>query len=150
MHRYFVTLCTRNRAPCFLTRSAVGPVMEDLLRIAEGHRFAVPAYCFMPDHLHALLIAEADTASLLDCVRLFKQVSAFRYRRLTGLALWQSGYFERVLRREEQTDTVARYIFENPVRAGLTRRFQDYPFSGSQQFTHEQLAELWSDVRRRV
>lgn len=38
---------------------------------------------------------------------------------------------------------VARYILENPVRAGLTRTFQEYPFSGSQEFTKEELADLW-------
>jgi putative transposase len=44
--------------------------------------------------------------------------------------LWQQGYFERVLRNDEGTLTVIRYVFENPVRAGLVERYEDYPFLG--------------------
>ena len=40
--------------------------------------------------------------------------------------------YERVLRDEESTVNVARYILENPVRAGLVRQVSEYPFVGSQ------------------
>ena len=36
---------------------------------------------------------------------------------------------------------MARYILENPVRAGLVARIQDYPFSGSKRYTLEQILE---------
>jgi len=48
-----------------------------------------------------------------------------------------------VMRSNEASMSVARYILENPVRAGLTRAFQDYPFSGSAEFTLAELADLW-------
>jgi hypothetical protein len=37
-----------------------------------------------------------------------------------------------VLRDDEASFTVARYIVENPVRAGLAKVVSDYPFVGSQ------------------
>ena len=150
MHRYFVTICTSNRLPVFKDVDAVEMVLSQLLRCVLRSDLAVLAYCFMPDHLHALLVAESDTASVLECVRLFKQVTAFGHRRQTGDALWQAGFFERVMRDSEEAAVVARYILENPVRAGLTRTFQEYPFSGSQCFTKEELADLWKEPRRRV
>ena len=36
---------------------------------------------------------------------------------------------------------VARYVLENPVRAGLVTRVQDYPFLGSDVYTVEQVLE---------
>jgi hypothetical protein len=36
-----------------------------------------------------------------------------------------------VLRDREQAFRVARYILENPIRAGLTTTVADYPFLGS-------------------
>jgi hypothetical protein len=36
-----------------------------------------------------------------------------------------------VLRDEERVDVVARYILENPVRAGFVKRVLEYPFLGS-------------------
>ncbi len=45
--------------------------------------------------------------------------------------LWQGGYYERVLRKDEETQSVIDYILDNPVRAGLVKRPLDYPFSWS-------------------
>jgi REP element-mobilizing transposase RayT len=85
----------------------------------------------MPDHFHALIEGERADANLQRFVRLFKQRSSFYWKRRSGAPLWQRGYFEHVLRAEEDTFDVARYILDNPVRAGLVSRPEDYPFLGS-------------------
>lgn len=46
-------------------------------------------------------------------------------------ALWQRSFYDHALRREETLSDVARYIWHNPVRAGLVMRARDYPWSGS-------------------
>ena len=150
MHRYFVTICARDRVPVFRDAAIVEPVRMDLLRSSEICEFSVLAYCFMPDHVHVLLLAQSDLAPLLECVRLFKQVSAFGHRRRTGRVLWQTSFYERVLRDDEETDAVARYVLENPVRAGMTRSVRDYQFCGSGVFTREQMESLWEEPSRRV
>ena len=143
MHRYFVTICARDRVPVFRDAALVDPVRMDLLRSSDLCEFSVFAYCFMPDHVHVLLLASRTLRALPECVRLFKQVSAFGHRRRTGRLLWQTSFYERVLRDGEETDAVARYILENPVRAGMARSVQDYPFSGSAVFTRDQMESLW-------
>jgi hypothetical protein len=47
--------------------------------------------------------------------------------------------YEHVLRDDEKAQVVARYIVENPVRAGLTKSVLDYPFVGSQVFELKEL-----------
>jgi putative transposase len=144
MHRYFVTVCTAQRERLFRAEAAVALTRSALVESAQRFDFDLVAYCFMPDHLHLLVAARTEGSNLVEMVRIFKQVSAFRYRyRMARASLWQFGYFERVLRDDEETIAVARYILENPVRARLTRRFQDYPFSGSALCTMEALADLW-------
>ena len=59
---------------------------------------------------------------------------AHAYAGQAGARLWQPGYFERVLREEEQTDQCANYILSNPIRAGLVRSFEEYSFSGGTWF----------------
>jgi len=34
-----------------------------------------------------------------------------------------------------------RYVIENPIEAGLVEKVEDYPFTGSQVYTIEQLKE---------
>lgn len=41
--------------------------------------------------------------------------------------LWQKGFHDHALRKEEEILATARYIVANPLRAGLTRRIGDYP-----------------------
>ena len=149
MQRYFVTACTNYRERHFVSPAAVHPIREHLLQQALAFGFDVTAYCFMPDHLHVLLAARHDDAEFRECMRRFKQMSAYHHRKSRRSALWQPGYFERVLRNDEATGAVVRYILENPVRAGLTQRFQDYPFSGSTVYSTAQLADLWQEFELR-
>jgi REP element-mobilizing transposase RayT len=86
----------------------------------------------MPDHVHVMLEGAHETANLRRCVRVVKQRIGFSLRRECGLRdMWQPGYFERVLRDDEPTAVVVRYILDNPVRAGLVQNAEDYAFSGA-------------------
>ena len=42
--------------------------------------------------------------------------------------VWQSESFDRMLRSDENTRAVAEYICQNPVRAGLVRGDDKYPW----------------------
>ena len=75
--------------------------MRHLLQFARSHGFVVPAYCVMPDHLHALVEARTDSAYLRQFVSRFKQRTGFEWKQRTGQLLWQEGYHDRVLRDEE-------------------------------------------------
>jgi REP element-mobilizing transposase RayT len=95
----------------------------------------------MPDHLHLLLEGIREDADLKKVVRLAKQYSGFYFKQQTRNSLWQRYGHERVLRDDEATATVIRYIIENPVRAGLVSDIRDYPFWGSEVYTREALIE---------
>ena len=99
----------------------------------------------MSDHLHLLVEGQSDDADLIAFARDIKQRVAYRQLRTRRERVWQKGYYERVLRDDEATLTVARYILANPVRKGLVREPRDYAFSGSAVWTWEQLLELWHD-----
>ena len=139
--RIFVTMCTFQRATVFADAQHVAPVRDHLLRTATAYDVEVLAYCFMPDHVHALLAGRSDRADAAACVAMFRQRSGYQHRRRTSRRLWQEGYFDRVLRSEDQTRAVVSYIVGNPVRAGLCQRPGDYPFSGSSRYSLEDLID---------
>jgi REP-associated tyrosine transposase len=99
--------------------------MEYLPR--EG--FAETAAIFMPDHLHLLLEGESAASAFLPFMKLMRQRTAIFYRRLTGDRLWQDGYFDRVLRLDDDIQAIVEYMMTNPVRAGLVKNPEDYPFA---------------------
>ncbi len=95
----------------------------------------------MPEHLHLLVEGLRADADLKTFVARAKQFSGYYFKRETGRRLWQRYGYERVLRAEETTLSVIRYIVENPVRAGLTNDVASYPFWGSEVYSREQLTE---------
>ena len=113
--RYFLTICTAFRARSFEDEGVVGDVHRQLLQSALQFDVQITAYCYMPDHLHVLLTATSERSDFCESVRRFKQMSAFSYKKSTGRALWQPGYHERILRDDEVTEAVVRYILENPI-----------------------------------
>ena len=127
-YRYFVTCCTHNRQAHFVDAAVVNPLILQIRQTCSDRQFAVLAYVFMPDHLHLLLEGLQPEADFVRTMTLLRQRTAMSFRRQQGTQLWQDGYFERVLRDEEATETVTAYIVANPVRAGLVNRIDDYPF----------------------
>lgn len=74
-------------------------------------------------------------------VRRAKQFSGFWYKQHTGSPLWQPSYFDHVLREEDDTISVARYIVENPVIEGLVECLADYSFWGSATIGQKELLD---------
>ncbi len=135
-YRYFLTMCCRHRRSLFVEAAIVAPLACEIPRTAAKHEFAVLAYTFMPDHLHILIEGAADDASLQRFTSLFRRRTTIAVKPRWPDGLWQSGYHERVLRRDEDTARVVHYILGNPVRAGLVDDPLGYPFSWSV-LTHE-------------
>jgi hypothetical protein len=66
-------------------------------------------------------------------------------RRITPRRSGSTGIDDRILRDDEATTAVARYVLENPVRAGLARRVGEYPFAGSDVYDLRGLLTLWEE-----
>ncbi|MEX1193620.1 MAG: transposase, partial [Dehalococcoidia bacterium] len=128
-YAYSVTLVTTLRRPLFTDTALVAGSLHHLGIAAGKYGFDVIAYCFMPDHLH-LLVTGDEWSSLNDFMRHFKQLTGYYYKQETGEKLWQTSYWDRIARAEDDLEDVARYIWGNPVRAGLVTDYRDYAASG--------------------
>lgn len=129
-YAYFLTSATRRRLACFSSEELLGMGEQCLLEASRHHDFRLLAYCFMPDHVHILALAEHQHCDMQAFARRFKQRSSYLTKKLSGRELWQISYHDRVIRCHEDLNDVARYVWHNPVRAGLVKDFRDYPGSG--------------------
>ncbi len=85
----------------------------------------------MPDHVHLVVEGLTDNADLRRFVKVAKQRVVYSLREDHGVRdVWQEGYHDWVLRAEQKTEDVIRYVLNNPIRAGLVEKPEDYPFSG--------------------
>jgi putative transposase len=147
---YSITCCTFKRERLFTKAEIVDAVRTQLLQTATEQQFEIPAYCFMPDHVHVLATGKSDDSNLRDFVGRWKQQTGYAYRQREKVALWQGGFYEHVLRSEEDRATVIRYLLENPIRAGLVQNLRDYAYWGSGVCSREELLETLYDAPARV
>ncbi|WP_433766058.1 REP-associated tyrosine transposase [Pseudomonas putida] len=124
---YLITTVTHNRQPVFSDWRSARLLVEQLRAADETEIVTSMAWVVMPDHLHWLL--QLQQGSLADLVCRIKSRSCRSINLMRGVQsrLWQRGYHDRALRRDEDLQAAARYITMNPLRAGLVTRVGDYP-----------------------
>lgn len=126
---YHVRTSTERHRPLFEDLRLGREVVNSLRFLHERGDVESLAFVVMPDHLH-WLIRLSEPASLERPMHAMKSYTAHRINGrigARGARVWQAGYFDRALRKDDDLRNVARYIVLNPIRAGLCRRLGDYP-----------------------
>jgi REP element-mobilizing transposase RayT len=98
-----------------------------------------------------LVEGKSEQANARKFAGVFRQASGFHFRACGGARLWQEGFYDHVVRDEDATIAVARYIVLNPVRAGLCADASTYSLTGSTRYELAQLltAADWYPPSRR-
>ena len=129
---HFVTFCTDHR--WVLPASARSIVVESCLH-DNGKNYDLKLAVVMPDHVHLIFTPLVDfdameVCSLRKIMDAIKGASAHRINKQLGRkgTVWQAESFDHVLRASENLDAKTEYLLENPVRAGLVSRWQEYPW----------------------
>jgi len=125
---YLITAVTHNRNPIFNDFDIARLLIRELQSTSVELRITSLAWVVMPDHLHWLFVLNHSLIS--EVARRVKGKSAFRINSHLGCysKVWQRGFHDHAIRKDEDTKAVARYIIANPLRAGLVENIGDYPF----------------------
>jgi len=140
---YFVTICCHQKRQLFNGPARCQWLIKALAEESAACHFTIHAYCVMPNHVHFLaqgLDAESDLLHFLKCP---KMKTSRTYFESTGQKLWQRRFFDHILRPNEPPESVAWYIWLNPVRRGLVPSARNYPYSGS--FSGMKIPSVWSN-----
>jgi REP-associated tyrosine transposase len=127
---YFVTFCTHRRRKLLAIKSVNDAFVQFAIRAHAEHHIAIGRYVIMPDHLH-LFVRGPDDFQLGQWVGMLKQylAKAIGWTQTSG-PLWQRGFFDHLLRTAESYGEKWNYVRENPVRAGLVERAEDWQYAG--------------------
>ena len=124
---YLLTVVLLHRQPIF-SEFRHGRIVVDAFKKAQQEQFAnTLAFVVMPDHFHWLI--ELQNIELSKLIGRTKSRSTVALNRALGRVgpLWQEGFHDRAIRREEDLQAVARHIVANPLRAGLVKKAGEYP-----------------------
>jgi superfamily II DNA or RNA helicase/REP element-mobilizing transposase RayT len=117
---------------CWLSNPSIAQLVQDTLLHFDGDRYRMLAWVIMPNHVHVVVETLSGT-TLAQTVRSWKNFTAReanKFLQRTG-QFWQHDYFDRAPRDEQELYNIIDYIHNNPVKAGLVARAEDYPWSSA-------------------
>lgn len=122
---YLVTFVTHQRSPIFHDFDC-GRIVVSSMRFLTASLDTL-AYVIMPDHVHWLV--ELKSGSLAQHLLSLKSFTARRINKHLSRhgRVWQKGFHDHAVRRDEDLANIARYLIMNPVRADLVKSVRDYP-----------------------
>jgi len=155
---------------CVLRLPQAAACVVDTWRHFAGERYDLIAWVVMPNHVH-VLIRTHEGVALGKIVQSWKSYTGRRIREMledmsragaecaqTGRAgarrsrdrraparpsqgVWMREYWDRYIRDERHFQAAVDYIHQNPVKAGLVGKAEDWPWSSAGEYVAE-LAEL--------
>ncbi|MGB4246909.1 MAG: transposase [Pseudohongiellaceae bacterium] len=122
---YHIRLACWNRERLF-TEMLMGREVVYAMRKLDSEANTL-CFVVMPDHVHWLMELKKGV-NLSSVVQKLKSLVTKKLHRQFSLQghIWQSGFFDRAIRRDEDLQAVARYIVMNPLRAGLVSSVRQY------------------------
>ena len=116
---YLITTVTDHRNPIFQDFNIARLMIHELHACCDQLHIESLAWVLMPDHLHWLFLLNHSLLS--EVVRRVKGRSAYAINCHRGdhVQVWQRGFHDHAIRKDENIKSIARYIIANPLRAGL-------------------------------
>jgi len=126
---FFVTSRTAGGRSLFQTDRMAGLFIEVLRAYMRSGKITVHDFVIMPNHVHILMSVPGET-SVEKAMQLIKGSFSFRAGKELGFRgeIWQRGYSDEQVLDERSFQQHREYIDNNPVKAGLASRPEEYPF----------------------
>ena len=143
---YFITICTHNKqkilsnivgqglAPAGIQLTAIGNIVEKEICDLESRykNIKVEKYIIMPNHIHAIIIIQKNTAGASPCPTLSDVVCAFKslVTRKCHISkpeqkIWQNSFHDHIIRDENDYLKIWNYIDTNPIKWKMDKYFVD-------------------------
>jgi REP-associated tyrosine transposase len=128
--RTFFTTTKTNMGRRLLQSERNAELLVEVLRsLVAEKKFELHDFVIMPDHIH-LLVTVNDGMTIEKAMQLIKGRFSYRLSREFGYKgeVWQRGFSEVQVLGKESFEQHREYIAKNPIRAGLIRDGEEYPY----------------------
>jgi putative transposase len=125
-----VTACTRNRRQV-LANTQIHDSFVTFGQRGSNHGAWIGDYVLMPDHVHLFVATDDERITLAKWGKSLKNSLSKTFRQIgIDSPHWEKTFFDHVLRSGESYTSKWEYVRNNPVRAGLVKNPEDWPFMG--------------------
>jgi len=133
--RWDATLDSAQCGPFWLREDRIAAIVAESLHHLDGERYTLEAFCVMPNHVHVVftpLQKNDDTYHAMSAIQhSLKRYTALRANQLLGRKgdFWQHESYDHFVRDESEFNRIVAYVLNNPVKAGLVSRLEDWKWS---------------------
>ena len=140
---YFITICTQSRrcllshivgrglAPAEIQYTVYGRIAQEQLLLLEQRypSLKIDRYVIMPNHIHAILLLEETAGgsrrpTIMDIVCAYKSLTTRQCKKIRPIdKLFQTSFYEHVIRGCEDYKEIAEYIVNNPKQWELDKLY---------------------------
>lgn len=129
---HHVTQRGNSRAQVFFDDQDRQTYLQLLQYYTRGYRIEVQAFCLMPNHVHLLVIPREQNDFGRGIGLTNQCYTAYINRKyLRSGRVWQNRFYSCIVDTDEYLWGVARYIENNPLKAGLVASAEEYPWSSA-------------------
>ena len=130
---HFLTFSSYHRLPLMAQMHMEDAFLRSLEQMRRRFQMYVFGYVVMPEHVH-LLVSEPASGTISTAVQLLKTKVSIQARKekkrvMGDEPFWQTRYFDHNVRNHDGFVTQLRYIHRNPVKRGLCKTPEEWPWS---------------------
>ncbi|MBP7055828.1 MAG: transposase [Candidatus Omnitrophica bacterium] len=127
---YFLTTNTENSLPVFNNHKNCKILLVTLEYFKLVLDYRLYGFCIMPTHLH-LAIHPFGIYNFSYIMKMIKGSFTRKLNKAGGITgkIWQKGFYDEYIRDELHLIRVLEYMHNNPIKAGLIKAAEEYPFS---------------------
>jgi REP element-mobilizing transposase RayT len=132
MRRRIEAYLDQGHGSCYLRKHDIAEMVQKALLFHDRTKYRLAAWVVMPNHVHILPTPAAGygLAEIMHSIKSFTSNEANKMLDRAG-RFWQKEYFDRFIRNPRQFARTIAYIENNPVKANLCDRPEDWPFSSA-------------------
>lgn len=123
----FLTVCTKFGKPILANRFAYSALVR-AWRLAD--HWAVGRFVIMPNHIHLFCSPTFSASSLRSWVRFWKSMASKSWYNPDDHPLWLPNMWDTQLRHGDSYNAKWKYVMNNPVRHGLVKTAEEWPYRG--------------------
>ncbi|MEI8383245.1 MAG: transposase [Planctomycetota bacterium] len=110
----------QRQGACWMMRDDVAELVQNALLHFDGTRYDLFAWCVIPNHVH-VVVRPRPEHSLESILHSWKSFTSRKIGQIVGKTgtIWQSEYYDHLIRDEDDLFHAMEYVLNNPQAAGL-------------------------------
>lgn len=134
--KYEAHLDKGKTGPIWLKQSRVADIVKESIHYRDQKVYDLYAYCIMSNHVHLvfkhLINSKKTKEEKFPITNILMNLKRYTARECNKIldrsgAFWQPESYDRVIRNRDELERIIDYTLNNPVKAGLTSYWKDWP-----------------------